>query len=58
MEFYNNNSANKELMTWDNIHVDHIKPISVFNLDDEDEFAAGCHYTNLQPLLAKQNMKK
>ncbi len=45
-------------MTWDNIHVDHIKPISVFNLDDEDEFAAGCHYTNLQPLLAKQNMKK
>ena len=46
------------LMTWDNIHIDHIKPISVFNLDDEEEFLDCCHYTNLQPLLAVDNLEK
>ena len=39
-------------MTWDNIHIDHIKPVSKFNLDIEEEFNKCCHYTNLQPLLA------
>ncbi len=45
-------------MTIDNIHIDHIKPVSRFNLDDPDEFLDCCHYTNLQPLLAKDNMEK
>jgi len=45
-------------MTWDNIHIDHIKPVSRFNLDDEEEFNKCCHYTNLQPLLAKDNLNK
>ena len=45
-------------MTFDNIHIDHIKPISSFNLDDEDEFLSCCHYTNLQPLLAEINLNK
>jgi hypothetical protein len=45
-------------MTMDNIHIDHIKPVSRFNLDDPDEFLDCCHYTNLQPLLAKDNMEK
>ena len=45
-------------MTWDNIHIDHIKPVSKFNLDIEEEFNKCCHYTNLQPLLAKDNMNK
>ena len=45
-------------MTWDNIHIDHIKPVSRFNLDLEEEFNKCCHYTNLQPLLAKDNMNK
>ena len=45
-------------MTWDNIHIDHIKPVSSFNLDDEDEFLNCCNYTNLQPLLAKINLNK
>ena len=45
-------------MTWDNIHIDHIKPISSFNLDDEEEFLSCCHYTNLQPLLAEVNQSK
>jgi len=45
-------------MTWDNIHIDHIKPVSKFNLDIEEEFNKCCHYTNLQPLLAKDNLIK
>ena len=45
-------------MNWNNIHIDHIKPVNSFNLDDEDEFLSCCHYTNLQPLLAEINLNK
>ena len=44
-------------MTWENIHYDHIKPVSRFDLDDEDEFLKCCHFTNLQPLLAYDNLR-
>lgn len=50
-------------MTWTNYgfygwHVDHIKPLSSFNLQDEKERIKAFHYTNLQPLWATENMKK
>ena len=45
-------------MNFDNIHLDHIKPVSKFNLDDEEEFKMCCHFTNFQPLLAKDNLCK
>ena len=45
-------------MTWDDIHIDHIKPISVFDLDDENEFLNCSNYTNLQPLLVKDNLEQ
>jgi hypothetical protein len=45
-------------MTFQNIHIDHIKPVSRFNLQNEDEFLDCCHYTNLQPLLAEDNLIK
>lgn len=45
-------------MTWDNIHIDHIKPVSAFNLDVPEEMLDCCHYTNLQPLLAETNLNK
>jgi hypothetical protein len=45
-------------MTFDNIHYDHIKPASVFDLNDLDELLKCCHYTNFQPLLATDNMEK
>jgi len=52
-----------ELMTWDNHttdgwHVDHIKPLHEFNLNDEKEFEEASHYTNLQPLWWWQNLEK
>jgi len=45
-------------MNWDNIHIDHIKPVNSFNLDDEEEFLSCCNYTNLQPLLVEVNLSK
>jgi hypothetical protein len=56
MDIYNETAEVK--MDFANIHIDHIKPISSFNLDDEDEFLDCCNYTNLQPLLIKDNLSK
>ena len=56
MDIYNQTAEVK--MDFTNIHIDHIKPISVFNLDDEEEFLDCCNYTNLQPLLSKDNLIK
>jgi hypothetical protein len=46
-------------MTWDNRsdwHIDHIIPLS--SAKTEEELYKLCHYTNLQPLWAEDNMKK
>jgi hypothetical protein len=45
-------------MTFDNIHYDHIKPVSVFDLEDENELLKCCHYTNFQPLFSTENLQK
>ena len=45
-------------MTFENIHIDHIKPVSKFNLEIHDDFLKCCHYTNMQPLLSKDNLEK
>ena len=47
-----------EGMTFENIHLDHIKPVSKFDLSNIDELLNCCHYSNFQPLLARENMEK
>ena len=39
-------------------HIDHIVPVSKFNLKNKDEQRKAFHYTNLQPLWARENFKK
>ncbi len=53
----------KPSMTWDNYgfygwHIDHIKPLASFDLTDRKQFLEVCHYTNLQPLWANENLSK
>lgn len=38
--------------------IDHIKPLSSFNLEDRLEFLKACHFTNLQPLWFEDHMEK
>jgi hypothetical protein len=59
--FYDRDTGEK--MTWDNYgfsgwHIDHIKPISSFNLDNESELKNAFHYTNVQPLWMEDNLRK
>lgn len=53
----------EEGMTWSNWkrdgwHIDHILPLTHFDLTDREQFLQAVHYTNLQPLWAHDNYKK
>jgi len=51
----------QEGMSWENHgewHLDHIIPLSAFDLTNRDEFLIACHFTNYQPLWATDNIRK
>ena len=51
----------REGMSWDkpnSFHIDHIKPMSSFDLTDPQQQKAACHWTNLQPLYPEENLRK
>ena len=48
-------------MSWENWgewHLDHIKPLASFDLTDRNQFIIACHYTNIRPLWAEDNLRK
>ena len=50
-----------EGMCWEKIaeiHIDHVIPLSAFNLDDQEQQRAAFHYTNLRPMWAIENKRK
>jgi hypothetical protein len=50
-----------EGMNWDNYgewHIDHIKPLSKFNLANRQDCLEAFHFSNLQPLWKKDNLQK
>jgi len=53
----------QEGMNWQNWgiygwHIDHIQPLSSFNLSNKAQYKRAVHYSNLQPLWAKDNILK
>lgn len=39
-------------------HIDHVRPLSSFNLLDPSQLSEACHFTNLQPLWSEDNLRK
>ena len=39
-------------------HIDHIKPMNSFDLNDPEQLKECCHYSNLKPLWWIENLQK
>ena len=45
-------------MSWESIDLDHIVPLSSFDLTNSIQLKEATHYTNIQPLLKSENRIK
>jgi hypothetical protein len=59
--YFNPNTC--EVMSWDNYgiygwRIEYIIPLASFDLTDRKQLLKACHYTNLQPLWAEDNLQK
>ena len=45
-------------MNFNNIHIDHVKPISSFDVTKEEELLEAFNWRNTQPLLKQDNLRK
>ena len=49
-------------MTWNNHgnvwHIDHVVPMALFDLENEEHLSFVLHWCNLQPLFCEENLKK
>lgn len=61
------NPETGEMMSWENYgrpngklgwDIDHIIPLSAFDLTDPEQVKKACHYSNLRPMWAKQNISE
>lgn len=58
------NPETGEMMAWENYgrypgwHIDHIIPLSAFDLSDREQLLKACHFSNLRPMWAKQNISE
>lgn len=61
LQFHRNPRGEHQYMDWNNYgkwHIDHIQPLSCFDLMDPEQFKKACHYSNLQPMWARDNILK
>ena len=45
-------------MTWDNIETDHVRPISSFDISDDEQLKEAFNWRNTQPSLKEIQQKK
>jgi len=55
MTWENHGPYDKNRDTW---QLDHIEPLVKYNLENRDELLKACHYSNIRPYKALDNIKK